>query len=195
MAAIDTTPGIGPNASPPAVKEVHILWITAGLSCDGDSVSTTAATLPSIEDVVHGRDARTCPRCICTTRCWPTRWAMSSCSSSIDAERGELDPFVLVVEGSIPNEKIKPEGYWAAMGTDPNTGQPITTCEWLDRLAPKACGVVACRHVRDLRRHSCHGGQSHRRHGPGGLPRLGFPFQRPVCPSSTCRAVPCSRTT
>src|SRR5262249_911085 len=38
----------------PAVKEVHILWITAGLSCDGDSVSTTAASQPSIEDIVMG---------------------------------------------------------------------------------------------------------------------------------------------
>ena len=60
------------------------------------------------------------------------------------AEQGKLDPFVLVVEGSIPNEKIKKEGYWAALGTDPNTDQPITTNEWIDRLAPKALAVVAC---------------------------------------------------
>ena len=32
------------------------------------------------------------------------------------AEQGKLDPFVLVVEGSIPNETIKKEGYWAALG-------------------------------------------------------------------------------
>ena len=51
---------------------------------------------------------------------------------------------MLVVEGSIPNEKIKKEGYWAALGTDPQTGQPITTNEWIDRLAPKALAVVAC---------------------------------------------------
>ena len=38
----------------PAVKEVHVLWITAGLSCDGDSASVTAATQPSIEDIVMG---------------------------------------------------------------------------------------------------------------------------------------------
>ncbi len=38
----------------PAVKEVHILWITAGLSCDGDTISITAATQPSIEDVLLG---------------------------------------------------------------------------------------------------------------------------------------------
>ena len=28
------------------------------------------------------------------------------------------------------------------MGTDPDTGQPITTTEWIDRLAPKALAVV-----------------------------------------------------
>ena len=60
-----------------------------------------------------------------------------------EAEQGQLEPFVLVVEGSIPNEKIKSEGYWAALGTNPQTGQPITTCEWIDRLAPKALAVVA----------------------------------------------------
>ena len=54
-----------------------------------------------------------------------------------------MDPFVLVVEGSIPNEAIKPEGYWCGFGDDPETGQPITTSEWIDRLAPKALAVVA----------------------------------------------------
>src|SRR5439155_15941122 len=29
-------------------------------------------------------------------------------------------------------------GYCAAQGTDPQTGQPILTVEWIDRLAPKA---------------------------------------------------------
>jgi hydrogenase small subunit len=60
-----------------------------------------------------------------------------------DGAAGKLDPFVLVVEGSIPNEKIKKEGYWAAMGTDEKTGQPILTTDWIDRLAPKALAVVA----------------------------------------------------
>ncbi len=34
------------------VEEVHILWITAGLGCDGDCVSITAQA--SIEDVLLG---------------------------------------------------------------------------------------------------------------------------------------------
>jgi hypothetical protein len=40
--------------APSPVKDVHILWITAGLGCDGDSVSITAAMQPSIEDVLLG---------------------------------------------------------------------------------------------------------------------------------------------
>ena len=59
------------------------------------------------------------------------------------ADRGELEPFVLVVEGSIPNEAIKSEGYWCGFGNNPETGQPMTTSEWLDRLAPKALAVLA----------------------------------------------------
>lgn len=39
---------------PPAVSEVHVLWITAGLSCDGDTISITAASQPSVEDVLLG---------------------------------------------------------------------------------------------------------------------------------------------
>ena len=38
----------------PPVSDVHIVWMTAGLGCDGDSVSITAATQPSIEDVLLG---------------------------------------------------------------------------------------------------------------------------------------------
>ncbi len=30
------------------------------------------------------------------------------------------------------------------MGTNPHTGQPITTNEWIDRLTPKALAVIAC---------------------------------------------------
>jgi hydrogenase small subunit len=35
--------------------EVDVLWIAAGLGCDGDTIAMTAATQPSIEDVVLGQ--------------------------------------------------------------------------------------------------------------------------------------------
>lgn len=61
--------------------------------------------------------------------------------------------FILVVEGSIPDETNKAKGYWATFGTDKATGQPILTSSWIDRLAPQAWAVVAVGHLCRLRRH------------------------------------------
>src|ERR1700691_5881767 len=114
--AAETVPYGRVTQKPSPVAEVHILWITAGLGCDGDSVSITAATQPSIEDVLLGAI--------------PGLPKVHLYNPVLAYENGE--------------EPIKKEGYWAAVGTDAATGQPITTCEWIDRLAPKALAVVAC---------------------------------------------------
>ena len=60
-----------------------------------------------------------------------------------DAAAGRLNPFVLVLEGSVPNEQISGEGHWAALGVDAETGDPIPTNTWIDRLAPRAAAVLA----------------------------------------------------
>ncbi len=36
------------------IQEIDVLWITAGLGCDGDTIAMTGATQPSIEDIVRG---------------------------------------------------------------------------------------------------------------------------------------------
>jgi len=38
----------------PTVAEVHVVSLSAGLGCDGDSIAITAATQPSLEDIVLG---------------------------------------------------------------------------------------------------------------------------------------------
>src|SRR6201989_1000365 len=123
------------------VAEVHIVWMTAGLSCDGDSVSITAATQPSIEDVVLGAIPGL-PKVHLHNPVLAYENGDDFMKFWYQAEEGRLDPFVLVVEGSIPNESIKAEGYWAALGTDRRTGQPITTNEWIRRLAPQAVALA-----------------------------------------------------
>jgi hydrogenase small subunit len=126
----------------PAISEVHILWITAGLGCDGDSVSITAATEPSIEDIILG-SVPGLPKVHLHNPVLAYEVGDEFLEWFRKADRGELENFVLVVEGSIPNEHLSGDGYWAAMGTDAKTGQPIKTTDWIDRLAPKALGVVA----------------------------------------------------
>lgn len=121
---------------------VHALWMSTGLSCDGDSVSMTAATSPSLEDLTRG----IIPGMASLVLHHPLL-AYDNGSEFLqawyDAEAGRLDPFVMVLEGSVPNEQISGDGCWAALGADPVTGEPITTVEWLERLAPKAAAVIA----------------------------------------------------
>jgi hydrogenase small subunit len=121
---------------------IDVLWITAGLGCDGDSIAMTAATQPSIEDLVMGALPG-----VPALRLHNPVLARENGDEFLArfhaAAEGRLGQFILVVEGSIPNEQIKSEGYWAALGNDPATGQPIPTCTWIDRLAPHAWALVA----------------------------------------------------
>ena len=36
------------------IREIDVLWLNAGLSCDGETIAMTAATQPSIEDLIRG---------------------------------------------------------------------------------------------------------------------------------------------
>jgi len=127
---------------PGPIAEIDVLWVTAGLGCDGDTIAMTAATQPGMEDVVMGALP------------WIPKVRLHNPFLAIEngdeflkpfhlAAEGKLQPFILVVEGSIPNEHNKTEGYWASWGTDAKTGEPILTCDWIDRLAPQAWAVVA----------------------------------------------------
>ncbi|MEW2630863.1 hydrogenase expression protein HypE [Streptomyces sp. NPDC048389] len=130
------------SEAPSAAQEVHILWTSEGMSCDGDTVSVTAASLPSLEDVVLGAIPGL-PKVVLHNKVLAYETGDDFMEAFHKGARDELGPFVLVVEGSVPNERINGEGYWAAMGNDPQTGEPITFNEWIDRLAPKAYAVVA----------------------------------------------------
>lgn len=123
-------------------SEVDILWITAGLGCDGDTVSMTAATQPSIEDILLG-SIPGIPKVRLHNPFLSYEVGDDFLSVFERAAEGNLSDFILVIEGSIPNENNKKEGYWAGFGTDRKTGQPITTCEWIDRLVPHAWAVIA----------------------------------------------------
>ncbi len=135
-------PEFSPHQRQTEQRVVHILWMTSGLGCDGDTVALTAATSPSLEDLIRGTIPGTPP--IMLYNPWT---ALESGDAFVrhwyDAEAGRLSPFVLVIEGSVPNERLSGEGHWAGFGVDPDSGQPIPTTTWIDRLAPGAAAIVA----------------------------------------------------
>jgi len=126
------------------VEEVHVLWISEGMSCDGDTISVTAATLPSLEDVLLGNIPGLPTVHLHNKVLDPSLGGELYLEVFRKAANDELDaPFVLVIEGSIPNENINGDGYWTSFGNDLSTGQPLTLNWWIDQLAPRAWAVVA----------------------------------------------------
>ena len=124
-----------------ASEGIDILWLTAGLGCDGDTIAMTAASQPSIEDLVLGAIPGI-PKVRFHNPFLAYETGEDFMKFFYDAAAGRLDPFIFVFEGSIPDEENKAEGYWASFGTDQRTGQPITTCQWIEWLAPKAWAII-----------------------------------------------------
>ena len=132
----------GPGYTQTERQLIHVVWLTSGLGCDGDSVAMTSATSPSLEDLVRGV-LPGMPRLAIYNPLLAYETGDEFMQAFWRAAAGELDPFVLVLEGSVPNEEISGDGHWAALGVDPGTGDPISTCTWIERLAPRAAAVLA----------------------------------------------------
>ena len=131
------------------LEPIDILWITAGLGCDGDSIAVTAARQPSLEDLLRGG----------IPGIPPVRFHHPVFSYEVGADflkvfyeaaAGKLRRFILVIEGSIPNEHNKQDGYWAAFGTDPEwatlkaaseTDGPLLKNQVVSVLSPAMAGL------------------------------------------------------
>ena len=102
----------------------------------------TSATNPSLEDIIQGVIPGM-PRVVIHNQVIAYEIGDEYIQAWYDAEQGKLDPFVLVVEGSLGNEQINGEGHWTGFGVNPAERPADHLNEWVDRLAPKAAAVVA----------------------------------------------------
>jgi Ni,Fe-hydrogenase I small subunit len=88
------------------ISEIAVLWITAGLGCDGDMIAVTVATLPSIEDLVLVAFAWI-PRVNFHNPFLAYENGDEFVRYSREASEGISSPFILVIEGSIPSKKTR----------------------------------------------------------------------------------------
>jgi hydrogenase small subunit len=128
------------------VKVIHAYWL-AGMSCDGCTVSVSGATSPSIEDLLVGR-LPGLPRLVLHHPVLSVESGDHFVRNYQLAAEGKLNaPYVVIYEGSIPNEVLAEAtgGYWSAMGVEDvdGTEKPVPTATWLRRLAPGAAAVIA----------------------------------------------------
>ena len=104
---------------------IHILWINCGLSCDGDSVSLTAATQPSIEEIALGalpglpKIAVHWP--LIDFECGPTGGATSRPS---DPRLGDVDGHRERLAGVLPTHPSPPGGQAQPRRSRPDGQEP-----------------------------------------------------------------------
>jgi hydrogenase small subunit len=128
---------------------VHVFWI-AGMSCDGCSIAATGATNPSVEDLLLGRIPHL-PKVVLHHPVLSPGAGTEFIRPFRAAAEGTLGaPYVVVLEGSVPDDQAFPTeyGYFSAMGAggfDPEseTDQPNRVTDWLWKLAPGAAAYVA----------------------------------------------------
>ena len=140
--------GLGGSKDGP-LEVVHVFWL-AGMSCDGCSVAVTGATNPSVEDLLAGRIPGL-PRVILHHPVLSVSAGSEFTRPFHDAVEGTLGaPYVVVLEGSVPDDQSLPEdeGYFSAMGAggfDPESDneQPNRMTDWLKKLGPGAAAAVA----------------------------------------------------
>jgi hydrogenase small subunit len=149
----DATPhglgGLGDPSGDGPLDTVHVFWI-AGMSCDGCSVAVTGATNPSVEDLLAGAIPGL-PKVVLHHPVLSVAAGAEFIRPFRDAVNGTLGaPYVVVLEGSIPDDQRFPEnsGYFSAMGAggfdpDSDSEQPNRVTDWVKKMAPGAAAMVA----------------------------------------------------
>lgn len=134
------------------LQNVHVFWL-AGMSCDGCSIAVTGATNPGIEGLLLGI-VPAMPKVLLHHPVLAVESGAEFVQPFRDAANGVLeDPYVVVFEGSVADERIaaRTGGYFSAMGMEAITEEadhgevkhPVPTAAWLHRLAPGAAATIA----------------------------------------------------
>lgn len=132
-----------PAAKPrqtPAFDIVRLVWLT-GPSCDGCTIGAIGDTTAGGLEALLAGEVPGLPRLELVHPALSFDSGDRFVEHLRRAAAGELDPFALIVEASIPNEKLAGEGFYSALGED--DGRPIPIATWVDRLAPRAAVVIA----------------------------------------------------
>ncbi|ODS37107.1 hypothetical protein BEH94_02240 [Candidatus Altiarchaeales archaeon WOR_SM1_SCG] len=124
------------------MDEINIIWIQ-GQGCTGCTVSLTGGTHPSIVDVLTGFMPQLEGLKLVYHPTLMATWGEEASQVLADAQEGKYDPFVLIVEGSVPDEKkaCRDGGYYCSIG-DLN-GEMIVFSDVLSKLSKRAGAIVA----------------------------------------------------
>jgi len=131
---------------------VHVFWLSA-MSCDGCSVAMLGASNPSMEDLALDR----VPDLPLVVMHHPMlaeasgHDLMAAYAAAADGTLGA--PYIVVLEGSIPDDQSLSAGHFATLGSSADApramrqnrsgGQSLKVTDWVIALAPRASACIA----------------------------------------------------
>ena len=102
----ETLPELKPETLPLGpLKNIHVFWM-AGMSCDGCTITVAGATNPGIEGLLAGT-VPAMPKVLLHHPVLSVEAGAEFMATFKQAHAGTLgDPYVVVFEGSVPDERI-----------------------------------------------------------------------------------------
>jgi hydrogenase small subunit len=124
------------------MEPINLIWLQ-GQGCTGDTVALISASEPSLVDALTGILPEVGDIRLAYHPTIMAPWGETALSVLDDAKEGKLDPFVLILEGAIPDEAsaARQGGFYCAVGD--KAGKLVTVNEILTSLKDKAAAVVA----------------------------------------------------
>ena len=124
------------------MQAINLVWLQ-GQGCTGDTVALISARNPSLVDALTGILPEVSEIKLAYHPTVMAPWGEKALSVLDDAKEGKLDPFVLILEGAVPDEeKAKKEGgFYCGIGV--KNGELVTLNELLFSLKEKAAATVA----------------------------------------------------
>lgn len=131
-----------PEGRPPSDGEAQatawVLWLESG-GCDGCTMSVLGATSPRLEELMGGLLTRRRIELIHPALSLDAGQAYMELLEQ--AGRGERQPLILVVEGSMFDQRLAGSGSFSGLGQ--REGRHATVEDWVSLLAPDASAVIA----------------------------------------------------
>ncbi len=124
------------------MQPINLIWLQ-GQGCTGDTVALISASEPSLVDALTGVLPEVSEIKLAYHPTVMAPWGETALSVLDDAKEGKLDPFVLIVEGALPDEgkAAASDGYYCAVGD--KGGKLVMINDLLMSLKDKAAAIVA----------------------------------------------------
>ncbi len=123
-----------------ALEEINLIWLE-GLDCAGCTISIKQASNPTLIDIVTGAIPGLGGLKLVFNPTLMFEWGEDASKVLVDAMEGKYDPFVLILEGAIPDEARAKPGVYCAIGE--YNHKLLLLDEVVDGLSKKCAAAVA----------------------------------------------------